>query len=123
MQKTKFDIPTNKMGADTNNISIEVTYQKGGINYFSYNTERRGVYVLVRPEKIADRGGYVSRSFDLFGNMTFKICVKELARKSQKAIDTIAAAVEPHVQELAQHIELGDKEGFRRLLNKITLSY
>lgn len=120
MQKSKFDIPTDNMGTEVNNIAISVTYQKGGINYFTYKNERRGVYVSIRTEKVRDEGTYTARSFDLFGKMTFKVLAMETARKSQKAIDRVAAEIEANAQEIARRVENEDKEGVRDLIVKVT---
>ena len=54
-------------------LKLSLHYSTGGINYFTYKNERRGVYVSIRIEKVRDEGSYTARSFDLFGKMTFRV--------------------------------------------------
>ena len=78
------------------------------------------MYVSIRTEKVRDEGSYTARSFDLFGKMTFKVLAMETARKSQKAIDRVAAEIEANAQEIARRVENEDKEGVRDLIVKVT---
>lgn len=119
MVQTKFDIPTSNMGNDINNIAISVSYLKGGINYFNYKHENRGIYVTINPEKITHESGYTTRSFMMFSNGSFKVCVRVLNRKSQKQINEIAEKIAPHVNEIAQYVEVGDKQSVYDLLMRV----
>ena len=82
-------------GAEPNEaLTIEVGYQMGGINYFTYQTEKRGYYVTVRPEVIEER----SRRF-IVGDGTKRLLL-EAARYSDKGLEAstklaTAEAVEP----------------------------
>lgn len=69
------DNPTN----DANALVIEVYYSKGGINYFTYNIERRGYYLSVCP--VLSASGFLS--YTSFSGT--KVLLKEVSRKSAKA--------------------------------------
>ena len=76
MKKTIYlDKPTQ----DTNAIEIEVYYDKGGMNLFTYKDEARGYYLSVRPVLRAD-GCITYTSFS--GR---KLLLKEVKRKSANA--------------------------------------
>ena len=93
-------IATNRV-FDATHIKVEVGYLKGGLNYFTYKEEPRGVYVSVSPVTLEDRpGGYQTESFTAFSG--FKTCVKELKRKSDKAVQEVAAKLEPKVEQIAR---------------------
>lgn len=64
---------------------IECNYLLGGMNYFTGDHERRGIFIhFTKVEKTKD-----SECFGLFNDFSYKIFVKELKRKSQKQIDNI----------------------------------
>ncbi|OUX84047.1 MAG: hypothetical protein CBB95_17840 [Alteromonas sp. TMED35] len=93
MSKNKelFRIPTNDA---LTTIDVELSYQLGGHNPWSYANEKRGIYVSVSP--IKREGGF--KSFTAFSGV--KSCIKELKRFSNKAmenakpdIDTVKAMV------------------------------
>ena len=76
MKKTIYlENPTN----DANALVIEVYYDKGGMNYFTYKVERRGYYLSVRP--VLQSKGLVS--YTSFSGT--KVLLKEVSRKSAKA--------------------------------------
>ena len=67
----------------TTHIKVEVYYSLGGMNYFTYKTERRGYYLSVCPVTIEERDGWRSEGFTLFTGT--KWLLKEVKRKSAKA--------------------------------------
>lgn len=69
----------DKPTEDANALVIEVYYDKGGINYFTYKVERRGYYLSVCPVLKSD--GLIS--YTSFSGT--KLLLKEVARKSAKA--------------------------------------
>lgn len=69
----------DKPTEDANALIIEVYYDKGGINYFTYKVERRAYYLSVCPVLQAD--GLVS--YTSFSGT--KLLLKEVSRKSAKA--------------------------------------
>lgn len=107
--KTSFDIPTTAFGEDVNTIELRVSYQLGGHNVFTGRQEGRGVYLSVTPCNVNHDGSFACRSFMVFGKMNFKMLVKPLNRKSQKAIDEVAAKVDLHKEEIAAIVEKMDE--------------
>lgn len=85
---------------DATHIKIEVRYEKGGLNYFTYKEEPRGIYVVVTPVEVTGRGGYQIESFTAFSGV--KTCVKELKRKSEKAEQEVWTKIEPAAEQIAR---------------------
>ena len=113
----KFEKETNAF-YDSNILAIEVDYYKGGFNPFTGKQEGRGVYVHVRPEKVENN----CRSFNPFGEFTFKILVKNLNRKSQKQIDMVGEKIAPHIDGLVAIAETKDKRAFYDKVMSIVLN-
>ena len=81
-------------------LKIDVDYQKGGINYFNGNIEKRGIYIVVKPCR--RHHGIVSTM--ICGNRHangYKVLIRELGRKSQKQIDFVADKVMPFAEKIA----------------------
>ena len=95
-------IATNRVSNATH-IKIEVRYLKGGLNYFTYKEEPRGIYVIVTPVEVQDRGGYEMERFTAFSGV--KTCVKKLKRKSEKAEQEVWSKIEPKCERIAQIFE------------------
>ena len=87
--------------ADATDLKLEVYYYKGGYNLFTYEPERRGIYFSITPVK---RDG-IWESYIAFSGT--KICVKELNRKSDKALNEIAAKIEPIAEDVVKMYENG----------------
>lgn len=92
--------PINRVGGDAlDELKISVRYDKGG--YYG----KRGVYAYIRPvhrEKINE--SFVSETCTMLGDIHecgFRKLLRELARKSQKAEDEIAAKIESKADEIA----------------------
>lgn len=64
-------------------LKIELYYNLGGYNYFTYKQENRGYYLSVSPVSRSDRGGVTMESYTAFTGI--KQCIKTVARKSAKA--------------------------------------
>lgn len=77
-------------------LVMEVRYKLGGMNYFSGNNERRGVYIHFTKETIKGH----SRSFSLAGKGNFKVFMVPLKRKSQKRMDEVFEILEIHALKL-----------------------
>jgi hypothetical protein len=75
-------IPVKESSRATH-IAIEVKYNLGGFNCFTYAQEKRGYYLHVTPVKREQRDGYTLESFTAFTG--YKQLVKEVTRKSAKA--------------------------------------
>ena len=87
-------------GGGCTHIDIDVYYSKGGMNYFTSRSERRGLYVSVQP---------VTRSANTVSFTAFtgvKQFVKEMARFNQKALDEFV--LDPETEEtLISHVLRG----------------
>ena len=65
-------------------LRVDLDYQLGGMNVFTYKREPRGYYLSVCPVERENRGnGVVMESFTAFTGT--KMLVKEVTRKSAKA--------------------------------------
>lgn len=117
MSKNKeiFRIPTNDA---LTTIDIELSYQLGGHNPFSYANEKRGIYVSVSPMK--REGGF--RSFSAFSGV--KLCIKELKRFSNKAMETAKPdfdTVKSMVTQVCQQSQLNiDSSSLKDLENALS---
>lgn len=70
-------------GNGFNAIEIEVTYDKGGYNYFNYEPKKRGYYLRVQPLNVSELGsGYVKQFVAFTGVRDF---ILEVGRRSAKA--------------------------------------
>lgn len=82
-------------------LKIHVDYQKGGISFWDYKPQKRGVYVHLTPV-------HRDREFEhsaISGDITesgFKILVSEIGRRSQKAIDSVCERVLPISKDIAR---------------------
>lgn len=73
-------------GPGTNCLKVELYYNLGGMNYFTYKTDRRGYYLSVTPVDRSDRGtGFMCESVTLGTGV--KMLIKEVQRQSKKATD------------------------------------
>lgn len=108
--------PINVAGREPyNELKIEVKYTKEGYN------SKRGVYAWINP--ISRSNGIVSMI--LLGDIResgFKVCLKEMARKSQKVEDAICAAVEPLCDKIAEHYNKCEFQEIIALLKTATYS-
>jgi hypothetical protein len=81
-------------------LKIEVYYSKGGMNYSSGNTEKRGYWLSVKKvERTTDERGITTESFMMFsgGRRAF---IKEVARQSNKSYAQAVEMATPRVDEL-----------------------
>lgn len=71
-----------------NTLKVEAYYSKGGINYFNYKDEPRGMYVRVSAVNIKYERGFRSESFMVGGNDvgSFKFLVLPMKRNSKKKV-------------------------------------
>lgn len=88
-------IAVKNPGDYATHICVELRYNIGGQNCFTYEPIQRGYYLHVTPVKREDRDGYIMESFTAFTGT--KYCVKPVSRKSAKAekeAETAAAQIE-----------------------------
>lgn len=88
-------------GPGATHLVVKLSYNKGGMNYFTSREEQRGLYLSVIPVTRENRGAYTTESFGAFsGN---KQCVLEMSRFNQKKLDSFS--VDPEVeQKLIDHV-------------------
>lgn len=55
-------------GSHATHLKITLNYNKGGMNYFTYKDEQRGIYLGVSPVKIEKKEGYSTESFMVLKN-------------------------------------------------------
>lgn len=112
MPKSKTEIVLSETpleGAEEGTVVItSVFYAKGGINYFTYETEKRGYWVRVAVEKHEKRDGFTIRSFELFqGGM--KMFIEEAKAFSAKRLQAIADLYEAPGEPRAKVVDLTSK--------------
>ncbi len=111
--------PIERGGADNalNELKISVRYDKGSMNYFANQVNKRGLYVHFSP---VHRGnGFVSTT--LLGSRKesgFKIFVRELGRASQKQADDVFSRVEPLADEIAKKWNAEDWDGIYQMVKQ-----
>lgn len=83
-------------------LKIEVFYDKGGINYFTSGTNRRGYYVAVRVVERKTDNGFTTESFSMFGGL--KRFLLEVKKQSKKAYEQAVAMHETDLESLKQAV-------------------
>lgn len=82
---------------DCTHLDVEVYYDKGGMNYFTGNLERRGLYLSVQPlTKSAQSIGFTAFS-------GVKKLVKEVGRYSHKALAEFVVDYET-MNSMVEHV-------------------
>ena len=95
---------------------VSVYYTKGGVNYFSSNVVRRGIYIYFSEVK---KEGHFERT-EVFANNSYKILAKELKRASQKQFNNVVEWVENN-QETLFNLHKENKK--QELFNLITENF
>jgi uncharacterized protein with von Willebrand factor type A (vWA) domain len=80
----------------------EGDFSYGGINYFNYKDEPRGVYFCVSAVKIEHRNGMTIESFMMGQNKGMKMLVRPLERKSAKQVAAMAQLISPKVADIVE---------------------
>lgn len=106
--------PIERAGSEPlNELKIKVAYTKGGYN------SKRGIYAYIIPVHRQQVAGGNIESCTLLGEVRecgFKVCLREMARKSQKTEDQITAAVESQADKIVEHWNNSDYHAISRLL-------
>lgn len=104
-------------GPKVSHLRIDLYYDLGGYNVFTYRNDSRGYYLSVTPVERCDRGGYVTESQTLFrGN---KILLKEVARKGAGVAKEAEKIAMTRLDELVNYV--CTKENIK-LLEEINLN-
>lgn len=93
-------------------MEISVDYELGGYNYFTGESNPRGIYAYVKP--VEKNGKF--RSSILMGGLNksgFKIFLEPLTRKSQKKIDAQAEKVFNAIKNVPNH---ASADGYAKVL-------
>ena len=110
----------NELPGDRKKLAkIEVSYSKGGMNYFNGQGNRRGVYVHFTQVQRENRGGYHTESYMLFDDTSFKVMALELKRLSQKTLDNVYTQIKEIEDKLFTLYEKMDKPEILRLVQSI----
>lgn len=96
--------------AHVTDLAVEVYYTKGGPNYFSGETTRRGYYLSVQPVERKD--GTVR--FVLFTGIKF--LVAEAKAANAKKFAELAARLMPKADAIAAAYAAGDHSGIAALI-------
>lgn len=89
-------------------LKVEIYYYIGGYNYATYKHESRGYYVSVTPIERVNHEGYSTESYACFSG--YKALLKEVARKSNKAVQEALKLAENVINEIVE--VLCNKNGF-----------
>ena len=107
----------NKPIKDLTELKISVDYEKGGMNYFTGDNNKRGIYVYFTP---IERTKYGFKTVILGDKKEcgFKTCVKECGRKNTKAMSEIFQKI--NQKELLENItKLFEEEKFSDIVKLI----
>lgn len=79
-------------------LKFQVYYDKGGINYFTGETDKRGYWVAVKPvtKSVSENGVSWEKALMFEG---FKCFLKETNRFSRKTLDSILAEVKENINK------------------------
>lgn len=83
-------------------FKADLYYAKGGMNYFNYKMEPRGIYLGMSAVKIEHRNGMRIESFVMFQNKGIKILLLPLERKSAPRLAKMAAFLGPQIAEVIE---------------------
>lgn len=90
-------------------VRVEVVFQQGGMNYATYEVEKRGLYLTVCPLKITDTKA--TRCTQYLGFSGGKVLIQEAKRFSRKQLDECAPDV-AIIQSMLDHT--CDRNGIAR---------
>jgi hypothetical protein len=86
-------------------IKVEVYFNAGGMNFGTYETEAKGLYLAAKPVVIEDHGSFQSESSMAFSGI--KQLVKPINRFSQKQLDCFNASEEQLITIVAHVVDKG----------------
>lgn len=89
-------------GPQVSHLRIDLFYDLGGYNLFTYRNDSRGYYLSVTPVERCDRGGYFTESQTLFRGA--KILLKEVTRKGAGVAREAEKIAMTRVEELVNYV-------------------
>ena len=96
-----------------NLLKVEASYSKGGINYWNYKNEPKGMYVHISAVEAKFDGGFYSESFMVGGDDigSFKMFLFPMNRNSKKKVAEANAVLDGLDGEvIAKYFEEGNKK-------------
>ena len=91
----------------THKVEVKVAYDKGGYNYFTYGTDRRGYWLHVTPVDFEETDGILFRRYTM--GTGIKRFVAEAKRFGAKGLAAAAADAAPFIDDTVAAVCL--KEG------------
>ena len=91
-------------GTENKYFKFEVDYEKGGMNYYNGQTNKRGYYLYVRVvERSPEQDGkFMMESFTMFSGI--KKLLMEVTRQSKKKLEECITLSKQYEQELKDYI-------------------
>lgn len=96
MKKRELLVRQDDLG-DGKVLRVTVSYQLGGINYWTYKTDARGYWMHVQPMRISRGDGYATQHYTPTDG--FRFLLTEASRFSQSGLEKARAAAEGLVAE------------------------
>lgn len=100
-------------------LKISIDYELGGYSYFYSQKNQRGVYIYIKPVNHGENGFEESVMLGDTKSSGFKICVEELTRKSQKAIDSWHKKISIATAEITELYEQEKYDDIVKLINSL----
>lgn len=88
-------------GEKVDAVNIDVYYDKGGTNIFSGKEQGRGVWVTLSPVTREQRGSGIATGFQIGDNRGRRFLARELARKNDRVLLEVVAALSPQLEAIA----------------------
>lgn len=114
---TKIYKNLNKAIGNFGQLKLHVAYSLGGMNYFTGNINRRGVYLHINPVNVTKSAYGSSEESILMGTgreSGYKILLEELKRKSQKKIEEQFLKIKEVSDKIVQlYVDEKDSEIFQ----------
>lgn len=98
-------------------VQMEIRYSLGGINYFTYKEEKRGYYFHINLCKHKDLGnGLCSTKLQPMHERSFKVCIKETNRKSEKTLNKLKDILKQDIEVIKQYYEIDNTACYYKVL-------
>lgn len=100
-------IDSGRSDEPLNKLRVEIDHTHGGCSFLTGEYYESGVYVFLTPCRCENGivGTYWNGKTHTMG---YKILLREMSRKSQKALERAAELILPHAQEIADRYSDGN---------------